>query len=154
MGNGAPQVSFVVRWLSSRTMREAFVRNAVLTGTMKEDAADKEVDQPVQDYQIIIAGPRMTPLESLDENAIKQDAALTTKKGKEKIEASKVEIQRAPDGKTVRAIVISFPKRSSSGEATIGAEEKGVEFSLDTPKVNIRTGFDFSKMYDSQGRDL
>lgn len=135
-------------------MREAVVRSAVLSGSMKEEDGEKQLAQPMDAYQVIISGPQMTPFESAEENAIQQEVTLTTKKGRQKIEASKVEIQRGPDGKNVRAIVISFPKKTTTGEATIGADEKGAEFALSTTGVSIKTSFDFSKMYDAQGRDL
>ena len=154
VGNSTPEVPFAVRWFSSRTVREAIVRSAVLSGSMKEEDAEKQLAQPVDAYQVLISGPQMSPFESAEESAIKQEATLTTKKGKQKIEASKVEIQRGPDGKTVRALVISFPKKTATGEATIGADEKGAEFALSNTSVAIKTSFDFSKMYDAQGRDL
>lgn len=154
VSNSSPEVPFAVRWFSSRTMREALVRSAVLSGSMKEEDAEKQLAQAMEAYQVVISGPQMTPFESAEENAIKQEATLTTKKGKQKIEASKVEIQRGPDGKSVRAIVLSFPKKTATGEATIGADEKGAEFALSTTSVSIKTSFDFSKMYDAQGRDL
>ncbi|HUJ32255.1 MAG TPA: hypothetical protein VLY23_13305 [Candidatus Acidoferrum sp.] len=154
MGGGVPQIVLSVRWLSSRTMREAFLRGAVLSGSMKEEDAEKQAAQPVDTYQVIIAGPNMTPFRSIEENAIKEKATLTTKKDKQKIEAAKVDIQRSPDGQTIRSIVIFFPKKSATGEATIAADEKGAEFSLAVAGVSIKTGFDFSKMYDAQGRDL
>lgn len=153
-GNATPSVPFAVRWFSSRTMREAFARGAVLSGSVKEEDAEKQLAQPMGEYQVFISGSDMTPFQSAEENAIKQEATLTTKKGKQKIEPSKVEIQRGPDGRTVRAIVISFPKKTASGEATVGADEKGAEFALSTTGVSIKTSFDFSKMYDAQGRDL
>jgi hypothetical protein len=153
-GGTVPQVPFAVRWFSSRTMREAFVRNAILAGNLKPEDAEKELAQPVDTYQVLISGPQMTPFQSAEENAIRQEATLTTKKGKQKIEASKVEIQRDPDGKTIRGIVVSFPKKTATGEATIGADEKGAEFVLASPGISIKTSFDFSKMYDAQGRDL
>src|SRR5215469_3701776 len=152
--NATPEVAFAVRWFSSRTMREAILRNAVLSGSMKEEDAEKQLAQPVDAYQVLISGPHMTPFESAEENAIKQEATLTTKKGKQKIEASGVEIQRSPDGKTVRALVISFPKKTENGQATVGDDEKGAEFALSAPRISIKASFDLSKMYDAQGRDL
>lgn len=152
--SGAPEIAFSVRWLSSRTMREALVRNAVMSGSMTQADADKDLAQPVDAYQVFIAGSQMAPFEPLDETSIKQGATLTTKKTKQKIEAEKVEIQRSPDGKTIRGIVIWFPKKTATGEVTIGPDEKGAEFAFAGGSVSIKMSFDFSKMYDAQGRDL
>jgi len=154
MGSGPPQAQFTVRWASSRSIREALVRSAVLSGKIKEDEGEKQLAQPSDEYEVLISGSQMTPFQSAEEASIKDRSVLTTKKGKQKIVASKVEFERSPDGKTIYSILISFPKKSATGEATVGADEKGAEFSCSIPSVNIKTSFDFSKMYDSQGRDL
>lgn len=153
-GGGVVQAPFAIRWLSSRTMREAFMRSAVLGGRMQQADADKDLAQTPDVYQVMVAGPQMTPFQSLEEATVKQDTFLETKKGKQKIPASKVEFQRSPDGKTIQGVVVSFPKKTDNGQATIGPDEKGAEFSMTVGKTNIKTSFDFSKMYDAQGRDL
>jgi hypothetical protein len=153
-GGGVPQAPFVVRWLSSRTMREAFVRSAVLGGKMTESDAAKDLSQTPDTYQVMVVGPQMNPFQSLEEAGVKQNAFLIPKKSKEKIEASKVEFQRSPDGKTVQAVIIAFPKKTATGQSTIGADEKGAEFSVVASNTTIKTSFDFSKMHDAQGPDL
>src|SRR5208282_1818643 len=153
-GGGVPQLTFAIRWYSSRTVREAMLRSAVLAGSLKEDEAEKQLAQPTEDYQVLVSGPQMSAFQSAEEAGVKARTALITKKSKLKIEPSKVDFQRSTDGKTIRAILISFPKRTATGEATIGAEEKGADFSCSPGKVAIKASFDFSKMYDAQGRDL
>jgi hypothetical protein len=153
-GGGVPQLTFAIRWYSSRTVREAMLRSSVLAGSLKEDEAEKQLAQPTEDYQVLVSGPQMSAFESAEEAGVKARTTLVTKKGKLKIEPSKVDFQRSTDGKTIRAILISFPKRTATGEATIGAEEKGADFSCTPGKVAIKASFDFSKMYDAQGRDL
>ena len=153
-GGGVPQLTFAIRWYSSRTVREAMLRSAVLAGSLKEDEAEKQLAQPTEDYQVLVSGPQMSAFQSAEEAGVKARTALVTKKGKLKIEPSKVDFQRSTDGKTIRAILISFPKRTATCEATIGAEEKGADFSCSPGKVAIKASFDFSKMYDAQGRDL
>jgi hypothetical protein len=148
------QASFIVRWVSSRVMREAFVRNAILNGQMKADEGQKELAQTPDVYEVMILGPQMQPFESVEEAAVKEKAFLEPKKTKERIAATKVEFERSPDGKTVRAVVISFPKKTATSEATITPEEKGAEFSVLVGKTTIKASFDFTKMYDSEGRDL
>lgn len=149
-----PQAVFTVRWISSRTLREALVRNAVLAGQMKESDAEADVARSPDFYQIVIAGPQMTPFETSTEEAVKNAAFLATKKAKQKIEAEKVEFQRSPDGRSIRDVIITFPRKSSTGEPAIGGDEKGVEFSLSLARTAFRANFDFSKMDDAQGRDL
>lgn len=154
MGGGVTQITFAIRWASSRTVREALLRSAVLASTLKEDEAEKQLAQPAEDYQVLLSGSQMGAFQSAEEAGVKARTFLVTKKGKQRIEASKVEFQRTSDGKTLRSVLISFPKRTATGEGTISADEKGAEFSCTPGKVSIKASFDFSKMYDAQGRDL
>jgi hypothetical protein len=153
-GGGTPQAIFAVRWFSSKTVREAVVRSAVLAGQLKDSQAPAELAQPTPGYQIAVAGPQMNPFEKATEEELKNSAFLSLKKSKQKIQPEKVEFQKTPDGSTLRAVVFTFPEKTASGEPTIGPDEKGAEFSVSVGRTTIRTGFDFSKMDDAQGRDL
>src|SRR3984885_4419757 len=67
--SGGPQTAalamFLVRWSSSRTIREAVIRNLVLAGQMNDDAAAQELAKPVDSYEIVVAGPDMKPIQSV-----------------------------------------------------------------------------------------
>jgi hypothetical protein len=161
MSAGAPpaapqvaQATFVVRWVSSRTIREALLRSQVLAGQMKEEDAEKRAAQPVDVYQVLIAGPDMKPFQGADEKALLAKTYLVTKKTKQRIAATGVEFERGPDGKTVLAAAFSFPKKTEVGEQTIAGDEKGAEFFCTIGGANIRASFEISKMDDAQGRDL
>ena len=153
-GANLPQIPFMVRWLSSRTIREALVRNAELSGQVKEADAEKELSTPSEMYEVLVFGPRMDVFGDAAENTLKENVLLTGKKTKEKIAPATVNVQRAPDGKTIRAIVFSFPKQTAAGEPTIAPTEKTVEFSCGLPHVKFKVSFDLAKMEDSKGRDL
>jgi len=154
-GSGmAPQAMFAVRWFSSKTVREAVVRSAILGGQLNESQAPAELAQPIPGYEIAVAGPQMNPFEKATEEGLKNSAFLFLKKSKQKIQPEKVEFQKTPDGSILRAVVFTFPEKTSSGEPTIGPDEKGAEFSVSVGRTTIRTSFDFSKMDDAQGRDL
>jgi transcription antitermination factor NusG len=153
MASATPQAVFVIRWMSSRTIREALVRSAVLAGQMKEEDAQKALAQTPAVYEVVIAGPQMTPFETEGEEGVKRGAVLETKKAKEKIQPSKVEFRRSPDGKTIENIVIVFPE-TADGKPTIGPNEKGAEFTVPLGRTTLKTSFDFSKMDDAKGRDL
>ncbi len=148
------QAQFIVRWASSRAIREAALRGAVLGGHMKQEEADKQAAQPVEVYQVLVAGPDMKPFQTADDKAFMEKTYLVSKKSKQRIPAAGIEYQRGPDGKTVQAIAFSFPKKAASGELTISADEKSIEFFCSVGGANIRASFDIPKMEDSQGRDL
>jgi hypothetical protein len=149
-----PQATFVLRWLSSRTVREAVLRGEVLSGRMKEEDAEKKVAEPLQVYQVMIVGPDMKPFQGGDEKALVEKTYLVLKKTKQKVAAAGVEFQRGSDGKTVQVVAFSFPQKSASGEATIPPDEKSVEFNSSVGGANIRASFEIPKMEDAKGRDL
>jgi hypothetical protein len=153
-GANLPQITFMVRWLSSRTIREALVRNAEISGQVKEADAEKELSTSSEMYEVLIFGPQMDVFGDVAENTLKENVLLTGKKTKEKIAPATVNVQRAPDGKTIRAIFFSFPKQTSAGEPTIAPMEKAVEFSCGLPHVKFKVSFDLAKVEDSKGRDL
>lgn len=149
-----PQATFVVRWVSSRTVRDAVLRDAVLGGRLKEQDAEKQAALPVEVYQVMIVGQDMKPFQGADEKSLTEKTYLLTKKTKQKIAAVGVEFQRGPDGKTVQAIAFAFPRKTASGEETIASDEKNVEFYSSVAGANIRASFDIPKMDDAKGRDL
>jgi len=154
---GGPQVAvatYLVRWNSSRTMREAVLRSAILAGQIKEDAAEQQLAQPVETYEIVVAGPDMKPFQSVDEKILEHGAFLMDRKTKQKIAPSSVKIQNSEDGKKIESVAFVFPKKSDTGISTIGADVKVVDFLCVVTNVKIEASFDTSKMMDTLGRDL
>ena len=156
--SGGPQTAalatFLVRWASARTVREALVRNLVLAGQLKEDAAEQQVAQPVDSYEIVVAGPDMKPFQSVDEKILQNSAFLMDRKTKQKVAPTSVKIQSSADGKTIQSVAFIFPKKSDSGISTIGADVKTVDFLCVVTNVKIDASFDTTKMIDTLGRDL
>jgi len=84
-GANLPQIPFMVRWLSSRTIREALVRNAELSGQVKEADAEKELSTPSEMHEVLVFGPQMDVFADVAEKTLKENVLLTGKKTKEKI---------------------------------------------------------------------
>jgi hypothetical protein len=147
-------VTFVVRWASSRTVREALLRGAILAGQITEDAAAQQLAQPVETYEIVLTAPDMKPFQSVDEKILEHGAFLMDRKTKEKVAPTAVKIQSSEDGKKIQSVAFFFPKKSDSGVSTIGADMKVVDFQCVVTNVKIEASFDTSKMSDTLGRDL
>ena len=145
---------FRVRWLSSRTLREASVRGLVLQGKISEADADKYLPLPAQDYELALVGSDMSPFQKMGESTLRDKSYLIAKKSKQKIMASQVEIVRASDGKTINAIVFHFPKNNASGQALVVPDEKELKFVIRTETMEVKATFDLQKMIDTQGMDL
>lgn len=153
-GKKKDEVKFLVRWVSSRTLREASVRGQVLQGKIAEADADKHLPPPPDDYELAVVGKDMSAFREADESKLKDRAFLVARQSKQKVKASQVEIVRAADGKRINAIVFHFPKTNAAGQALVSSEEKELQFVSRTGALEIKTSFDAQKMVDQQGMDL
>jgi hypothetical protein len=152
--NEKGEMTFVVRWISSRTLREASARSEVLQGRIMQAEIDKHIPPESDDYQLVVVGSNMTMFQKTDESALQSKSYITPKKSKQKIAPTQVEIVRMRDGKKIGAIVFHFPKKTKSGERVIADDEKELNFVARAGTVEIKTGFDPQKMVDKQGKDL
>jgi len=152
-GGSLPEAHFTVRWGSARTAREALARLAILRG-MAEADAEKIMNVPVTEHQLVLYGPDMAPFAKSDEKSLMDRTFLKLKRNKQKISPTRVEIKRAPDGKRISGIVFYFPMKSDAGEPVIAPDEKGVDFECRTDEVSIRQSFEPQKMVSKAGPDL
>src|ERR1700683_752043 len=142
--NAGPAV-YNAFWFSSRTIREAVARRAMLHSDMDAAAAKKFVDQSQDEYEIMVQGTDMSVFEQRGENAFKDAAFLQMKNTKQKVNPSHVEFQKSADG-TVQSVRFFFPKKDAAGAPTITADEKEVDFYLRIGPNQIRTFFEPKKM--------
>jgi hypothetical protein len=147
-------LKFRVRWVSSRTLREASVRGQVLQGRIAQADADEHLPPAADDYELALVGPDMTIFNGSDESTLRDKAYLIARKSKERITASQVEIVRSSDGKRVNAIVFHFSKKNPSGQTLVSADEKDLKFVSHVGNAEIKVSFDLQKMVDQQGMDL
>lgn len=145
------QLNVQVFWQSSRVMRAATAREAALHGQQVD--VDKYVSQPQTEYQIVLRMEDMTPFIQHDEKYFQDRTFLQTKKSKDKISPTRVVYEKNAQG-SVKNAIFFFPKTTSSGEPTIAADEKEVQFSCRIADSPIRVGFKPQEMVDNQGPAL
>lgn len=145
------QLNVQVFWQSSRVMRAATAREAVMHGQQVD--VDKYAAEPQTEYQIILRMQDMTPFTQHDEKFFQDNAFLQTKKNKEKISPIHVVFEKNAKG-SIQDAIFFFPKTASSGEPTISNDEKEVQFSCKIADQTARVGFRPQEMVDSQGPAL
>jgi hypothetical protein len=145
------ELNVQVYWQSSRVMRAATAREAVLHG--KTVDVDKYVAEPQTEYQVILRMADMTPFAQHDEKSFQDNAFLQTKKGKGKISPSHVVYEKNAQG-SIQDAIFFFPKTASSGEPTISGDEKEVQFSCKIADQTVRVGFKPQEMADQSGLAL
>jgi len=154
----APETTFMVRWFSALTVREALARAQVLTGGMSEADADKALTDEPTEYTITVAGPDMTPFAKAEEKDLANAAFLVAKKLNTKTPARRVVIQRKSGAKpddphAVDVVVFYFAKKTATGEPVFAAPEKGAEFVCASAGTTIKASFDLTKMHGPSGPD-
>jgi len=153
-----PETTFMVRWFSALTVRQALARAQVLGGGMSAADADKALGDEPTEYTITVAGPDMMPFAKAEEKDLAAAAYLVAKKPGTKAPASHVVVQRKSgvkpeDPRSVDVVVYYFPKKTAAGEPLFAAPEKGAEFVCAAGGVTIKTSFDLAKMHGASGPD-
>ena len=149
----ANQASYSVFWWSSRTIRAASFRRAVLKGTMTQADADKTLANVPDEYMILVQGTNMQIFQHRGEEAFQKTAYIEPKKTKQKLYPTKVAFTKGSDG-NVNGVVFYFSKKGAGDEPSITPDEKEIDFYLQMADAKLLTYFDPRKMVDSKGEDL
>ena len=144
------ELNVFIYWQSSRVMRAATAREAVLHGEKVD--VEKYASEPQSEYQIILRMEDMTPFVQHNEEFFKSSAFLQMKKGKTKISPSHVLYEHNQKG-SIQDAVFFFPKTTPSGPAVSG-DETGVQFSCKIGDTTLRADFSPREMVDQSGSDL
>lgn len=150
-GGDTQQTMYVVRWVSSRTLREAWVRSLVLQKQISPEDIDQHLPPVPGEFLLAVVGPDMGAFARAEEPALRSKSFLVV--NKEKIPAARVEIDRGQDGR-VGGVVFHFPKTDAAGHALISGHEKNVRFVEGGGGAGFEVSFNPGQMVDSQGPDL
>lgn len=145
------ELNVYIYWQSSRVMRAATAREAVLHGEKVD--AEKYASEPQNEYQIILRMEDMSPFVQHNEEFFQGSAFLQTKKGKSKISPSHVVYERNRKGQIQDAIFF-FPKTSPSGVPAVSGDETDVQFSCKIADSTVRADFKPRDMVDQSGPAL
>ena len=152
--NDRAPMTLVVRWVSSRTMRQAWVRGEVLQKRISESDTDKFLPPPSDDSQLLIVGRDMSFFTKLDEDTLRARSFLLLTKSKQIISPSAVQIVRLPDGKGIKGILFRFPKKLLVRPSTLSVDDNDLKFVSQAGTTQIKASFDLQKMVDNEGKDL
>lgn len=145
--------SFDVYWASSRVVRAASARKAILRGTQKNVDVEKYASEPQEEYQIDVQSEDMAPFFRHDEEFYQANAFLEARKTKQKIAPIHVRYEHDEKG-LVTSAVFFFPKKTPLGAPTISSDEKNVAFTCKIEELTLRVNFEPQKMVDNNGPAL
>ena len=148
------ELNFFVFWASSRVMRAAYARRAILHGGRKDVDVERYANESQGELQIVVQSADMAPFFRNDEKFFQANAFLEMRKSKQRISPSHVLYKRDQNGVLVTSAVFFFPKKTASGDPTISSDEKNVDFICKIEGSVLRVGFEPQKMADQSGPDL
>ena len=143
--------AFQVRWASARPIRQALVRGALLKGKPMTAEAEQYLGNDPEEFEVVILGPDMRPFTGVAQEELLAKTYIRPKKGKVRFAPRQIEFLRQGEGQRLVGIAFYFSKKSATGEAVVAPDEKGIEFSCQTPMVLVRTNFEPQKMADAKG---
>jgi hypothetical protein len=146
------QLNVYIYWYSSRLIRAASAREAVLHGVMDQSSVQKFVDAPRSEYQVAVRMDDMTPFIQKDESFYQRNVFLEMRRSKLRLPPSKVVYERGGTA-DVKDVIFFFPK-AAGGTPTIGSDETDVMFTLKIADQTLRADFKPKKMVDQFGADL
>jgi hypothetical protein len=148
------EVTYIIRWNSAQTIRDALARQAILSGRASQAQVEQYVDQQPATYQIFVGGMDMTPFATESTDSLKGKASLEMKPAKQKVAPTAVEILKSQDGKQIQGILFSFAKQGPDGKPLITGNDKQAHFECKTKLANLSTTFDLRKMVGKKGQEL
>jgi hypothetical protein len=152
--DGAETADFYVRWVSSRTLRQAFNRRMALVKNISPGigSANANAPQPIDEFQIAVAGPDMSAFDRVREATLRAKCYLVPN-SRAKIRPTRVEFARSSDGR-VRGVLFHFPRKTAAGEPLISSHDTRVWFFESGAEVEISVTFHPQTMIDDEGLDL
>jgi len=150
--DGAETTEFYIRWVSSRTLREASARRLALLRQVPPNAAETSPPKVLDEFEVAIAGPDMSGFDGVREPTLRSKCYLWVS-SRRKIAPWRVEFGRSGNGK-VRGVLFRFPRKTADGEPLISSHDTRVWFIEYGSGVQIRVAFSLKAMVDSNGLDL
>ena len=150
--DGSETTDFYVRWVSSRTLRQAFARRMALLKQPGAGGSGVEAPPAMDDFEIAIAGRDMSAFERVRDATLKAKCYLMPS-SRSKIRPIRVEFLRSGD-RIIRGVVFHFPRRTASGEPLISSHDMKVWFFESGAEIEISVAFDPQNMLDDKGLDL
>lgn len=147
-------VTYVIRWNSAQTIRDAVARQAMLNGRASQSQLQQYIDQQPATYQVFVFGPDMTPFAKEAPDTLKSKAFIEVKPSKEKVAPADVQVVKAPNGGSVTGVLFSFPKQGGDGKPVIARSDKQAHFDCKLKLVHLDANFDLRKMVGKNGQEL
>ncbi len=148
-----PEGTFVLRWNSSRTMRRAIYRDAVLHGLPADFAQHYLLDAPEQ-LELVLVAVGQTLLPPVEESTLLKETFIQLQPSGEKIYASRVRVRDLVDARGDEGYVFDFPIKSTESSHALLRSATVVEFFTQVGVRKFNAKFHTAEMVNRDGSDL
>jgi hypothetical protein len=148
-----PEGTFILRWNSSRTMRRALYRDAVLHGLPPDFAQHYLIDSP-DHLQLVLIAVGQTLLPPVEETSLLKETFIQVQPSGEKIYSNHVGIRDLVDAAGEEAYVFDFPVKTSDKASSMFQGVTLVEFFTQVGVRRFNAKFHPEEMTNRDGADL
>jgi hypothetical protein len=147
LSSNSSAVEFKTTWISSRSIRSALMREAILCGRTKvpADKIDEFLVKGTEFYEIKLTSGYMQPFEGIGDEVLLNNTWISFDNNQTRVNPTNLEFIR-DENKTIHSIIFRFNKKSENGHPLITPEQKEVEFAIQLDKLTVRTKYQLSKM--------
>lgn len=148
----SPDGVFVLRWESSRTIRLALARKAMLQGDRAQASSGAEIEP--EDYELVMVTESTVRLPDSNAEGVASNTYLKGKLSGLEIHPRRIEFRRNPDTDRVVAVEFYFGRRTSDGRPIAWTNEEVIEFFCQVGPRTFHAKFHPRQMTSRDGPDL
>jgi hypothetical protein len=148
-----PEGTFILRWNSSRTLRRALYRDAVLHGLPPDFAQHYLIDSP-DHLQLVLIAVGQTLLPPVEESSLSKETYIQLQPTGEKVYSNHVRIRDMVDAGGDEAYVFDFPITTGPNSPSLLKGVTLVEFFTQVGVRKFNAKFHPEEMVNREGADL
>jgi hypothetical protein len=149
-----PEGVFVLRWESSRTIRRALARKAVLQGSKTPALSEAQLTTEPEDYELVMVAESIVRLPDNDAATLASNTYIQGKLAGEKVHPQRIEFRDDPNTGRTTAVVFHFARQTPEGQPVVRAHEEAVEFFCQVGPRVFHAKFVPKQMASPEGPDL
>lgn len=149
-----PETTVIVRWNSSRTVREALFRDAQLSGVSEAEAKERFLNPESDTVEIVMYPAGGSLLPPSEPATLVNETSLTISPSGRQILAIGAKVYVSLDARGTRGYVFEFPRSLPDGSPIVPRDSSYIEFSCRMGVRLFRARFRPAEMVSAEGADI
>lgn len=149
-----PDTTVVIRWNSSLTVRRALYRDAVLAGMKETEAAERFLNDPPENIEIVMSAAADSLLPPSEPSSLQPETYLVMSPSGLKVPVARVKVHQEVDIHNRSGYVFEFPRSRADGSSIVPEGTSYIEFQCRMGARMFRARFKPTEMVGPEGADL